>query len=243
MWRADSLENTLMLGGIRARGEGDDREWDGWMASPIRHESEWTLGVGDGQGGLPCCDSWGRKQSDTTEWLNWTEWMLSEPGTHLGISRGETNCITLPLQVQSLTEMRDSSCFSFFPSCHLKFSCQERWQGWHYNCNDNKIGQRLLAFCKDSTLQLSSQTAVRGPMAPLQTQQRSWSCAMSFGKLHPEVNSRKCINSGHRLLIQVCRLFKVSTLCKAHTNIFQIKERSLSPFTLPTGIFKIRQQS
>ena len=131
----------------------------------------------------------------------------------------------------------------FFPSCHLKFSCQERWQGWHYNCNDNKIGQRLLAFCKDSTLQLSSRTAVRGPMAPLQTQQRSWSCAMSFGKLHPEVNSRKCINSGHRLLIQVCRLFKVSTLCKAHTNIFQIKERSLSPFTLPTGIFKIRQQS
>ena len=32
-----------------------------------------TLGVGDGQGGLACCDSWGRKQSDTTERLNWTE--------------------------------------------------------------------------------------------------------------------------------------------------------------------------
>ena len=36
-------------------------------------ESEWTRGVGDGQGGLACCDSWGRKESDTTEWLNWTE--------------------------------------------------------------------------------------------------------------------------------------------------------------------------
>ena len=36
-------------------------------------ESEWTPGVGDGQGGLACCDSWGRKESDTTEWLNWTE--------------------------------------------------------------------------------------------------------------------------------------------------------------------------
>ena len=36
-------------------------------------ESERTLGVGDGQGGLACCDSWGRKESDTTEWLNWTE--------------------------------------------------------------------------------------------------------------------------------------------------------------------------
>ena len=36
-------------------------------------ESEWTPGDGDGQGGLACCDSWGRKESDTTERLNWTE--------------------------------------------------------------------------------------------------------------------------------------------------------------------------
>jgi len=37
------------------------------------HGFGWTPGVGDGQGGLACCDSWGRKESDTTEWLNWTE--------------------------------------------------------------------------------------------------------------------------------------------------------------------------
>ena len=37
------------------------------------HESAWTPGVGDGQGGLACCDSWGHKESDMTEWLNWTE--------------------------------------------------------------------------------------------------------------------------------------------------------------------------
>ena len=36
-------------------------------------EFEWTPGVGDGQGGLACCDSWGRKELDTTERLNWTE--------------------------------------------------------------------------------------------------------------------------------------------------------------------------
>ena len=36
-------------------------------------ESEGTPGDGDRQGGLVCCDSWGRKESDTTEWLNWTE--------------------------------------------------------------------------------------------------------------------------------------------------------------------------
>ena len=37
------------------------------------HEFEWTLEVGDGQGGLPCCNSWGCKESDMTEQLNWTE--------------------------------------------------------------------------------------------------------------------------------------------------------------------------
>ena len=37
------------------------------------HGFEWTPGVGDGQRGLVCCDSWGHKELDTTEWLNWTE--------------------------------------------------------------------------------------------------------------------------------------------------------------------------
>ena len=43
------------------------------------HEFEWTPGVGDGQGGLACCNSWGHKESDMTERLNWTElnWFLS----------------------------------------------------------------------------------------------------------------------------------------------------------------------
>ena len=36
-------------------------------------ESEWTLGVGEGQGGLACCDSWGRKESGTTELLIWSD--------------------------------------------------------------------------------------------------------------------------------------------------------------------------
>ena len=45
----------------------------GWHHRLGRHESEWTPGVGDRQGGLVCCDSWGCKESDTTERLNWTE--------------------------------------------------------------------------------------------------------------------------------------------------------------------------
>ena len=59
---------------LKAGGEGDDRGWDGWMASLTQwHEFEWTLGVGDGQGSLVCCSPWGRKESDVTEWLKWTE--------------------------------------------------------------------------------------------------------------------------------------------------------------------------
>ena len=50
--------------------EDEMAEWHHWLDG---HESEWTLGVGDGQGGLACCDSWVRKGSDTTEQLSWTE--------------------------------------------------------------------------------------------------------------------------------------------------------------------------
>ena len=48
--------------------------WEvGWHHQLDGHVLGWTLGVGDGQGGLACCSSWGLKESDTTEWLNWTE--------------------------------------------------------------------------------------------------------------------------------------------------------------------------
>ena len=73
-WRVDSLEKTLMLGGIggkRRRGRQRMRWLDGITDS--MHEFGWTPGVGDGQGGLACCDSWGHKESDTTERLNWNE--------------------------------------------------------------------------------------------------------------------------------------------------------------------------
>ena len=46
------------------------------------HESEWTPGVGDGQGCLECCNSWLRKESDMTEWLNWTDSFILILGLH-----------------------------------------------------------------------------------------------------------------------------------------------------------------
>ena len=61
--------------GQEEKGTTED-EMAGWHHWLDEHESGWTSGVGDGQGGL-VCDSWGRKESDTTERLNWTEldWM------------------------------------------------------------------------------------------------------------------------------------------------------------------------
>ena len=51
-------------------------EMAGWHHRLYGRESEWTLRVGDGQGGLACCNSWGRKESDTTEQLSWAELIL-----------------------------------------------------------------------------------------------------------------------------------------------------------------------
>ena len=67
MRRVDSLEKTLMLGGLGGRKRRG------------RQRMRWLDGITDSmdvnlrQGGLVCCDSWCHKESDTTEWLNWTE--------------------------------------------------------------------------------------------------------------------------------------------------------------------------
>ena len=54
------------------KGTTED-EMAGWHHWLDGRESEWTPGVGNGQGGLVCCGSWGHKELDTTEQLNWTE--------------------------------------------------------------------------------------------------------------------------------------------------------------------------
>ena len=59
--------------------ETTENEMAGWHHRLDGREFEWTLGASDGQGGLTCCDSWGLKESDTTERLNWTELNLSPP--------------------------------------------------------------------------------------------------------------------------------------------------------------------
>ena len=75
MRRVDSLEKTLDAGKDWGQEEKEttEDEMAGWHHGLDERESEWTPGVGDGQGGLACCDSWGSKESDTTDQLNWTE--------------------------------------------------------------------------------------------------------------------------------------------------------------------------
>jgi len=69
-------KNNLFLNprdwGEEEKGMTED-EMAGWHHRLDGREFEWTPGVGDGQGGMACCDSWGCKEWDTTEWLNWTE--------------------------------------------------------------------------------------------------------------------------------------------------------------------------
>ena len=57
--------------GQEEKGTTED-EMAGWHHRLDGHEFEQTPGAGDGQGCLACCGSWGRKELDTTEWLNWT---------------------------------------------------------------------------------------------------------------------------------------------------------------------------
>ena len=74
MRRTDSLEKLLMQWKIEGRSKGEDRGWDGWMASLTKLPWIWaSSGSCDGQGILACCSPWGRKQSDMTEQLNWTD--------------------------------------------------------------------------------------------------------------------------------------------------------------------------
>ena len=76
MWRTDSLKRPWCWERLKEGGEGDDRGWDHWMTSPTWRTWVWASSeVGDGQGSLACCSSQGGKELDTTEWLNWTEYM------------------------------------------------------------------------------------------------------------------------------------------------------------------------
>ena len=80
MWRADSFENTLMLGKMRAGGEEDDRGWDGWMASPTQWTCVWVNSRSwwwTWRPGMLQFMGLQRVRHDwVTEWLNLTEYQI-----------------------------------------------------------------------------------------------------------------------------------------------------------------------
>ena len=73
IWKYPDAEKDW---GQEEKGTTED-EMVGWHHWFDGQEFEWTTGVGDGQGGLTCCGSWGRKELDMTEQLNWTELKLN----------------------------------------------------------------------------------------------------------------------------------------------------------------------
>ena len=96
-WLIEKVSDAGRDWGQEEKGTTED-EMAGWHHRLDGCEFEWTPGDSDGQGGLACCDSWGRKQSNTTEQLNWTEGLflffiptksrslLCQSNTHLSAS-------------------------------------------------------------------------------------------------------------------------------------------------------------
>ena len=86
MLSSDALEKTLMLGKLegRKRRGGDGRmRWLDDITDSVDMSLSKTPGVGEGQGSLVCCNTWGQKESDTTEQLNWMELsILRDPTCH-----------------------------------------------------------------------------------------------------------------------------------------------------------------
>ena len=114
-WLIGKDSDTERDWGQEEKGTTED-ELAGWHHQLDGHEFGWTPGVGDGQGGLACCNSWGCKESDTTEWLNWTEpmwnFLIPRKYAHVGF----------PLP-QWLRGKWRSIAFSQFPIFLVVLSC------------------------------------------------------------------------------------------------------------------------
>ena len=102
MQRADSLEKTLMLEGLGAGGEGDDRGWDDWMASPTRWTWVWVNSGSWWWTGRPGVLQFMGRQSRTrlSDWteLNWTELKIRVGRDCFppDVSRRQSLCLSFP---------------------------------------------------------------------------------------------------------------------------------------------------
>ena len=82
MQRVDLWKRSWCWEGLGQEEKGmTEDKMAGWHHQLGGHEFGWTLEVGDGQGSLACCDSWGCRELDMTEWLSWTELLSWNLGT------------------------------------------------------------------------------------------------------------------------------------------------------------------
>ena len=149
MWETNTSIFYMLAGrdwGQEEKGTTED-EMTGWHHWLDGCESEWSPGVGDGQGDLACCDSWGRKESDMTERLNWTEgivswhsvgWRFLLPFSLIGwavifcskylvswnilytIQYTDITFIVIHLTIQTYTEHSGVNCFRALRNVHVK---------------------------------------------------------------------------------------------------------------------------
>ena len=133
--------------GQEEKGTTED-EMAGWHHRLVGHEFEWTPWIGDGHGGLVHCSSWGCKESDTTEWLNWTELrhcriFAPQPGVELTLPTLEDEVLITGLTRKSQGKQLIIKYLLFFlSSCELLSSPLKPQApivflslGWHISLN------------------------------------------------------------------------------------------------------------
>ena len=127
--------------GQEEKGMTED-EMAGWHHQLDGRESEWTPRVGDGQGGLLCRSSWGRKESYMTERLNWTDWYIA-----IQYTSGKLFYKNVRMSISLLK-------FPLILQLNLSFSkptLQNIWRvklHWYSNNNDSDILELCFSFQK-----------------------------------------------------------------------------------------------
>ena len=136
--------------GQEEKGTAED-EMAGWHHWLYGRDSEWTPEDGDAQGGLVCCDSWGHKESDTTERLNWTELKIKTNRTNFenSLSRqSQSNHINKSQFSLFCQDQPDLGRFLFVPLETIR----KLSQGWWDNLNHSLLFMKipLSIICKSS---------------------------------------------------------------------------------------------
>ena len=113
--------------GQEEKGMTED-EMVGWYHRHNGQGFRWTSGIGNGQGGLTCCDWWGRKESDTTKWLNWTELNWTEKHGNVPVRNWKLPLFHISLWIPlELVVMLSSIYLWFVCVCVCVFSKYTHW--------------------------------------------------------------------------------------------------------------------